>query len=210
MDGTARLVERGSESCATTLLKANQERGEFTRSMGSSGTRHRSLWLQVKDDILLEGFDHALCLKEIAAKLPGRSKRAVDVRRYIVLEKNDRTVKHPRGLWTKAEDAILLEEYAKGISHQDIATKLPGQDAGSCDRRVKGFQQKSRKAELNGDDFDVRRMALFVPWTEAEDALLLEEYAKGTRFKAVATKLPGSKSSEEIRGRACSRAMDLY
>jgi hypothetical protein len=50
-----------------------------------SGARHRSLWFQAEDDILLEGFDQALSLKETAAKLPGRSKRAVESRRYMLL-----------------------------------------------------------------------------------------------------------------------------
>lgn len=139
----------------------------------------------------MEGFDQALSLKETAAKLPRRSKRAVTARKYVILEKNGRTPKRFRGPWTEAEDAILLEEYAKGISLKDIATKLPGRDADSCDRRVKRFRQKIRKGELNGDDFDVRRRAIGVPWTEAEVALLLEEYAKGIRFKGIATKLPG-------------------
>jgi hypothetical protein len=96
---------------------------QWDRRERLSDASHRSLWLQAEDGTLSGGLDQALSLKETAAKLPGRSKRAVESRRYMVLEKNDRTTKCPRVLWTEAEDAILLEEYAKGIRLKDIATQ---------------------------------------------------------------------------------------
>ncbi|QBM88570.1 Myb-like DNA-binding protein BAS1 [Metschnikowia aff. pulcherrima] len=211
MSGKAKGAKKATHSVDTLA---------FTESLGLQTFRkgQRKTWLKPDDEHLLHRLKELYPAEYAANTLNARGidwdlvaesfrgeRKAKDCRKRwaLSLDPNLR-----RGKWTPAEDALLVQQFAKyGALWQQVALQIEGRTEHQCLKRYYEVLDPNVRNRLQ-------------PWTEAEDLLLIELVTRhGTKWKTIANELQGRPSltcrnrwrnlvTAVVRGRASTVIVD--
>lgn len=101
--------------------------------------KHRILWTDEEDQILIAGRKAGKTCAEVSKDLPGRSAEAAQIR-FLKLyhsTRGDELEIQDKTLWTPAEDELLFAGLAAGLKYAAICEQLPGRSPWAARSRVK-------------------------------------------------------------------------
>jgi hypothetical protein len=126
---SALLPGRTAIACKTRAQVLGISRGQRRKS-----DRRANAWTPAEDEVIRAGIAAGETSSEIAERLPDRTLKAVEGRRFLVKGKAEPRVTNQ---WTQAEDSALREGFALGRRWKEIAEELPGRTAEAAATRAR-------------------------------------------------------------------------
>jgi hypothetical protein len=148
-------------------------------------------WTKREDDLICRLRGGGADFETIAAKLPGRTPRGVELRAHHLIATGRLASK--RAAWSPEEDELLCQLRAANESQDAIAARFPNRTQGAVSVRM-GYLVRQGRIDARWTPIHERR-----PWTRGEESVLLKLRAEGATLEEIAERLPGRTFSAVAR-----------
>jgi hypothetical protein len=139
-------------------------------------------WTKEEDAIIIENKKDHKTNKDIAMLLPGKIMIQVNNRSRFLINKGTLKMVAKKCLWTKEEDAIIIENRKDNKTNKDIAMLLEGKSY---------TQVNNRSSYLINEGTLNPRFQRGCTWTKEEDAIIIENKKDNKTNKDIAMLLKG-------------------